>query len=173
MRIIKKYKNRIMYDTETSKPITLRQLAEMIRENISFKIMENTSGKDITRATIFQILLDLEKSDKGVRHLIPDIISWLVETSKQEYRKAFHDILHGTLSMDFGHQWASHLVKKGIDAEILTSDNEARMVEQIASGLTEFCDEFVRSLEQTLTERIDAFGKLLSPTPDAMEGPKR
>ncbi len=45
MRIIKKYKNRILYDTEISKSVTLRHIAEMLKNNIKIKILDNTSGK--------------------------------------------------------------------------------------------------------------------------------
>ena len=76
LRRIKKYKNRLMYDTATSKLITLKQLAEMLRENCNVRIEDKESGKDITRMTILQMLIDLEKSGKGMRNLMPDLVAF-------------------------------------------------------------------------------------------------
>lgn len=56
MRLIKKYDNRKLYDTESSKTVTLKDLATMIREGLEIKVVDN-SDKDITNKVMAQIFL--------------------------------------------------------------------------------------------------------------------
>ena len=57
---IKKYANRRLYDTESSTYITLDRLAEMIRENREFEVVDAKTGEDITRHVLTQIIVDEE-----------------------------------------------------------------------------------------------------------------
>jgi polyhydroxyalkanoate synthesis repressor PhaR len=58
--IIKKYANRRLYDTESSTYITLDRLAQMVRENREFEVLDAKSGEDITRQVLTQIIVDEE-----------------------------------------------------------------------------------------------------------------
>ncbi len=49
MRLIKKYSNRRLYDTETSGYITLDELAEIIRGGSDVRVVGAKSGEDLTR----------------------------------------------------------------------------------------------------------------------------
>jgi polyhydroxyalkanoate synthesis repressor PhaR len=57
---IKKYANRRLYDTESSAYITLDRLAEMVREGREFAVVAATSGEDITRQVLTQIIVEEE-----------------------------------------------------------------------------------------------------------------
>ncbi|MES9987114.1 MAG: polyhydroxyalkanoate synthesis repressor PhaR [Candidatus Thiodiazotropha endolucinida] len=59
-RIIKKYPNRRLYDTEQSKYITLTQLRQLIINGESIKVVDSTSEEDITRNILLQIILETE-----------------------------------------------------------------------------------------------------------------
>jgi len=58
--IIKKYANRRLYDTESSTYITLDRLAQMVREDREFEVVDAKSGEDITRQVLTQIIVDEE-----------------------------------------------------------------------------------------------------------------
>lgn len=60
VRIIKKYPNRRLYDTEESKYIKLTQVRDLIRKDISFKVVDSQSNEDITRSILLQIILEQE-----------------------------------------------------------------------------------------------------------------
>jgi polyhydroxyalkanoate synthesis repressor PhaR len=49
---IKKYANRRLYDTESSAYITLDRLAQMVRENREFEVVDAKTGEDITRQVL-------------------------------------------------------------------------------------------------------------------------
>ncbi|MGD8909363.1 MAG: polyhydroxyalkanoate synthesis repressor PhaR [Chromatiales bacterium] len=59
-RIIKKYPNRRLYDTEESKYITLSQLRQLIIQGASIKVIDSTTEEDITRNILLQIILESE-----------------------------------------------------------------------------------------------------------------
>ena len=59
-RIIKKYPNRRLYDTEESKYITLSQLRQLIIQGEAIKVVDSTSEEDITRNILLQIILESE-----------------------------------------------------------------------------------------------------------------
>lgn len=55
-RIIKKYPNRRLYDTEESKYITLTQLRQLIIRGAAIKVIDSTTEEDITRTILLQII---------------------------------------------------------------------------------------------------------------------
>jgi polyhydroxyalkanoate synthesis repressor PhaR len=59
-RIIKKYPNRRLYDTEESKYITLSQLRQLIISGAAIKVIDSTTEEDITRNILLQIILESE-----------------------------------------------------------------------------------------------------------------
>lgn len=57
MKIIKRYKNRRLYDTDLKKYITHNELALYIRTEIPFQVIENATGEDITLKVMSQLLV--------------------------------------------------------------------------------------------------------------------
>ena len=60
-RIVKRYANRKLYDTQRSRYVTLEQIAEMIRSGEDVKIVDNNSKEDLTAITLTQIIFEEEK----------------------------------------------------------------------------------------------------------------
>ncbi|MEK9831162.1 MAG: polyhydroxyalkanoate synthesis repressor PhaR [Alphaproteobacteria bacterium] len=65
---IKKYANRRLYNTSTSKYVTLDDLAEMVKEGTEFQVVDAKSGDNITRSVLTQIIF--EEESKG-QNLLP------------------------------------------------------------------------------------------------------
>ncbi|MBX3661275.1 MAG: polyhydroxyalkanoate synthesis repressor PhaR [Burkholderiales bacterium] len=61
-RIIKKYPNRRLYDTETSSYITLADVKKLVLENIEFKVEDAKTKDDLTRSILLQIILEEESA---------------------------------------------------------------------------------------------------------------
>ena len=64
-RVIKRYANRKLYDTQHSRYVTLDQIAEMIRGGDDVKIIDNKSKEDLTSVTLAQIIFEEEKRQKS------------------------------------------------------------------------------------------------------------
>jgi polyhydroxyalkanoate synthesis repressor PhaR len=59
-RLIKKYPNRRLYDTETSTYITLTDVKTLVLDQEDFKVIDAKSNEDLTRAILLQIILEEE-----------------------------------------------------------------------------------------------------------------
>jgi polyhydroxyalkanoate synthesis repressor PhaR len=59
-RVIKKYPNRRLYDTQTSSYITLVDVKEMVMACEHFMVIDAKSGEDLTRSILLQIILEEE-----------------------------------------------------------------------------------------------------------------
>jgi polyhydroxyalkanoate synthesis repressor PhaR len=59
--LIKKYANRKLYDTRTSRYITLEGIAELVRDGHEIEVVDRDNGRDLTQVTLSQIVLSEEK----------------------------------------------------------------------------------------------------------------
>jgi polyhydroxyalkanoate synthesis repressor PhaR len=64
--LIKRYANRKLYNTATSRYITLKGIAELIEAGDEVRVIDNETGEDITSVTLSQILVDTERSNRRV-----------------------------------------------------------------------------------------------------------
>ncbi len=64
-RIIKRYSNRKLYDTQSSQYVTLEQIAQMIRQGEEVLVLDNSSKEDLTSVTLAQIIFEEEKRQKN------------------------------------------------------------------------------------------------------------
>lgn len=60
-KIIKRYQNRKLYDTQQSCYVTLDDIAKMIRASEDVMVIDNKTKNDITAATLTQIIFEAEK----------------------------------------------------------------------------------------------------------------
>jgi polyhydroxyalkanoate synthesis repressor PhaR len=60
VRIIKKYPNRRLYDTELSRYITLADVRALVMAGVDFRVLDTSNDADITRAILLQIMLEEE-----------------------------------------------------------------------------------------------------------------
>src|SRR5690606_3547640 len=65
-RIIKKYPNRRLYDTEISSYITIEDVRQLIVDGEQFEVRDAKSGDDITRSVLLQIISEHESDGEPV-----------------------------------------------------------------------------------------------------------
>ena len=65
-RLIKKYANRRLYDTEASQHVTLDGIRELITDGHDVRIVDDTTGDDITRTVLLQIISEQEQGGRPV-----------------------------------------------------------------------------------------------------------
>lgn len=112
---IKKYRNRRLYNTARSAYITLSDLYEMVQSGQAIRIEDAKTGKDLTSATLLQILADrhadhssllssevlaqilaLDEAQTGMSlstHLSACLADFASQTSRQEPLQELHDAL--------------------------------------------------------------------------------
>jgi len=59
-RVLKKYPNRRLYDTEVSSYITLAEVKAMVLQGLDFEVRDAKTGEDLTRSILLQIILEEE-----------------------------------------------------------------------------------------------------------------
>ena len=57
-RVIKKYPNRRLYDTEQSRYITLSDIRKLVMRGSDFQVVDSNSSEDLTRSILLQIMLE-------------------------------------------------------------------------------------------------------------------
>src|SRR5512135_646879 len=60
-RLIKKYPNRRLYDTQSSAYITLADVKELVIAQADFQVVDAKTGEDLTRQILLQIILEEEQ----------------------------------------------------------------------------------------------------------------
>ena len=75
-RIIKKYPNRRLYDTETSSYITLADVKKLVLDQVDFKVEDAKSHEDLTRSILLQIIL--EEESEGAPMFSSDMLSQII-----------------------------------------------------------------------------------------------
>ncbi|MEW6430433.1 MAG: polyhydroxyalkanoate synthesis regulator DNA-binding domain-containing protein [Myxococcota bacterium] len=65
--LVKKYGNRRLYDTESSRYITLEDLTQRIRDGAEVKVVDAKTGADLTQPTLTQIIIE----GRGADTLLP------------------------------------------------------------------------------------------------------
>jgi polyhydroxyalkanoate synthesis repressor PhaR len=63
---IKKYANRRLYNTGTSTYVTLEDLAEMLKNDDDFVVVDAKTGEDITRSVLTQIIFEQENKGQSL-----------------------------------------------------------------------------------------------------------
>ena len=88
-RVIKRYANRKLYDTEHSRYVTLEQISEMIRNGDDVKIVDNKTKEDLTTVTLAQIIFEEEKKQRSfmplatMRNIIQNGGEWFAEAQRK------------------------------------------------------------------------------------------
>ncbi|MEO8021444.1 polyhydroxyalkanoate synthesis repressor PhaR [Polaromonas sp.] len=59
-RVIKKYPNRRLYDTDTSAYITLTEIKNLVMDSADFVVRDAKTNEDLTRSILLQIILEEE-----------------------------------------------------------------------------------------------------------------
>ncbi|RUR08673.1 polyhydroxyalkanoate synthesis regulator DNA-binding domain-containing protein [Legionella sp. km772] len=90
-RLIKKYKNRRLYDTETSQYITLEQLQTYVTEGIEFKVEDSETAKDLTNAILLQIIVEMEAGP--TQFLSSDILRQIITLANHPMQVSFKSMM--------------------------------------------------------------------------------
>ncbi len=99
-RMIKKYPNRRLYDTELSKYVTLSHVRELVLNGIDIKVVDADSEEDITRQILMQIITEQESGKSPLfstrllaqfiriyRDAVPDVFGSFMEQNLDLYAK--------------------------------------------------------------------------------------
>lgn len=93
-RLIKKYKNRRLYDTEKSQYITVEELQNYVIKGIVFRVEDSVDGKDLTNTTLLQIFVEMENG--ATQFLSSEMLRQLITLAHHPMNKTFKEFLAKT-----------------------------------------------------------------------------
>ncbi len=64
MRVIKRYPNRKLYDTEGKQYISLERIAGLIRGGEDIHVVDHATHEDLTTVTLTQVIFEQEKRQR-------------------------------------------------------------------------------------------------------------
>ncbi len=98
--VIKKYANRRLYDTSTSRYINLEDIAALVRNGKDVQVVDASTGEDLTRVTLTQIIVEDARGQPAglplelLRQLIvasdrvgQEFIMWYLKSAFDAYQK--------------------------------------------------------------------------------------
>lgn len=91
-RVLKKYPNRRLYDTQASAYVTLADVKTMVLAGESFEVRDAKSGEDITRSILLQIILEEETAG------VPMFSTQMLEQIIRFYGQAMQGVLQDYLA---------------------------------------------------------------------------
>lgn len=180
-KIIKRYSNRKLYDTEQSTYITLDEIQEMVKNGEDLRIIDNKSKDDITNVTLAQIIFEQEKSHKrllplsALRSIIQsgeDFIEQKIENPVTQFRddvkqraeaiantpKAVREFLEGT-------QRSLDEMQRRVDDRLRDSVDQLTHIPEMRAEMVQLHNR-ISDLERTVA-RLERAVQDLQPTRDA------
>jgi len=150
VRIIKKYQNRKLYDTQDSCYVTLDGIAKMIREGEEIIVIDNNSKADVTALILTQVLYEQEKTHQSV--LPVEILKNIIKSGSNNLYEFLTKYVLGSLqsalrSEDDLKAHIDRLAKKG-DLSLTEAENLLRHIQ--AAKVT-----YRDLLDRKIDERID------------------
>ncbi|MCP5145181.1 MAG: polyhydroxyalkanoate synthesis repressor PhaR [Gammaproteobacteria bacterium] len=96
-RVIKKYPNRRLYDTQESKYVTLNDVRKLVLEGIPFQVIDKKSDEDITRSILLQIIIEQEEGGEPI--FSTDVLQQLIGIYGNSVRSVASDYLTRSMQM--------------------------------------------------------------------------
>lgn len=172
--LIKRYANRKLYNTQTSRYITLKGIAELLEQDEQVRVIDNETGEDITSITLSQILVDTERSNREVPG---NLLSGLFQKGGDALYSALRrgvDDASGSLEDIQGRLRRVLRPRDRADAEgddwiAFTPPDLDHMVQRTLERVFKVLDLPRRSDVEALNERLDRVAKAL----EALEKERR
>lgn len=105
--VIKRYRNRKLYNTQSKRYITLEEIEQLIHQNEDIRVIENDTGNDITATTLSQIIFELEKNQTGV--LPVNLLFSLAQSGGKRFDELRRNVF---TSLNFTHHFDTELERR-------------------------------------------------------------
>jgi polyhydroxyalkanoate synthesis repressor PhaR len=158
--VIKKYANRKLYDTRTSRYVTLQGISELVRAGHDVQVIERDSGRDLTPLVLSQIVTSEEKrtgTDNGT-------------STPQERGQTLIGYVRRTLSVPAA-LVSGEVERRRSDLEDLVEVAVARALQRLSIPSQRDLDQLRRRLDALERDVRELRGQQPAvPPPDANDG---
>ena len=151
-RIIKRYKNRRLYDSEEKKSIKLKDLAKLVKEDVDFKVVDSRTKKDVTLSVLTRVLSESVTEDKKSLKQSSKLIRLLIarggEITVDFFKKS---LLFGLGVFDLTKEKAEKLVDEMVKRGEMSQSDKAKAVTELLKGH----EERMKKLKTKIDERVE------------------
>ncbi|MBX7058101.1 MAG: polyhydroxyalkanoate biosynthesis repressor PhaR [Leptospirales bacterium] len=179
MKLIKRYANRRLYDSETSKTITLDDVADLIKAGNEVRVVDNISGEDITARVLGQTFLKISTDQQNLE-FSTFLLTALIREVSSNVSRLFSQLVEGgigigQLTLDRLEKIVQGMVEQGeinlsekntyLDRVLTQIKNASeRMLRSAAEGRdvlrSELLDVRNRRVEE-LSEKLDEMARII------------
>ncbi|MBI3071844.1 MAG: transcriptional regulator [Deltaproteobacteria bacterium] len=169
-KVIKRYTNRKLYDTNASRYVTLDEIAQMVKSGDEVRIVDNRTKEDLTSVTLTQIIFEEEKKQKRILPLatLRNIIQSGGESLQEFIQKkiaqpvtTLRDEATQNIERIFkrgGNAGAEAGAEAGVEAEAGAGKTDGRggPVREWVEGAQAKLDELQKKIDDRLRSAVDA-----------------
>lgn len=145
-RVIKKYPNRRLYDTEISSYITIEDVRQLIVDGEDFEVVDARSGADLTRQVLLQIISEHEQD--GTPILSTELLSQIIRFYGDSLQGFMGTYLERSMHSFLEQQ---HHLRKQMDG--LVEQTPWAMMNKLTERNMEMWQEFQKNLTGSLGQK--------------------
>jgi polyhydroxyalkanoate synthesis repressor PhaR len=175
-RILKKYPNRRLYDTQVSSYITLAEVKGMVLQGLDFEVRDAKTGEDLTRSILLQIILE-EETD-GVPIFSTSMLSQIIRFYGHAMQGMMGSYLEKNLQTFTDIQARIADQSKGLyDPKLQTPEMWAQFLNGQAPGVQNLMGNYLEQSRNVFMQMQEQMAKqaasLFPAAPAAKTPPKR
>lgn len=153
VKIIKRYQNRKLYDTERSCYVTLNEIADLIKNGEDVKVVDNRTKRDLTSLTLAQIIFEEEKKRK--KFLPLDLLRNIIQSSSGSFVDFWKkSITTGVESIGQAHGDLEGFFQKLIARGAMSKEEGQHLVQGVLSFSARTLDDFQKRLDDAVKETV-------------------
>ena len=96
-RVIKKYPNRRLYDTEVSKYVTLSDVRQLVIDREPVMVIDAKTKEDLTRSVLLQIILEQEEDGNPI--MSAEMLEQLIRLYGDPFQANFASYLENSVKL--------------------------------------------------------------------------
>jgi len=155
-RIIKRYKNRRLYDTIDKKTIKLEDVASLVKKNVSFKVIDNKTRKDVTISVLARVFSDTLSEDKQNLKQTSKVLRALISKGGGITMDFFKkSVLFGLGVFDLTKEKAEKIVDEMVKRGEMAQSDKAKAVKELLKGHDERMEKLKRKIDESV-EKVTA-----------------
>ena len=151
-RIIKRYKNRRLYDTFEKRTIKLKDVALLVKKDVSFKVIDNKTGRNVTISILSRVFSDTLSEDRKNLKQTTKLIRLLISKGGGRTMDFFKkSVLFGLGLFDLTKEKAERLVDEMIKRGEMSQSDKAKAVKELLKGH----EERMKKLKTKIDESVE------------------
>ena len=150
-RVIKRYKNRRLYDTLEKRTVKLEDVALLVKKDVGFRVVDNATRKDVTISVLSRILADAWSEDKKNLKQTSKLIRLLISKGGGITMDIFKkSVLFGLGVFDLTREKAEKIVDEMIKRGEMSQSDRAKAVKEMLKGHDERMEKLKKKIDDSV-----------------------